>query len=264
LELDNKLPNPGITIAVLTEAKPLQSTVPAQQAVEKKQNHDAAKKWMEWSLDPRNAPDIKDPEAKKSHLLQTVLMAGNWGLSTGEIDFALAQADKATQQDPKNIDAKLLRGLVARFKKDLTTAEKQFQGAFDQSPGHFGASNQLAQVLAEGRDADKKRRGLDLATVNARQYSKNPEAIATYIWALYQLDRKQEAAGALSSILQGGNISSDTAYIAAMVLKDSNQANLAIQLLEAAGNNKEPFIHRDEAAALLIDLKKKAPTTTTP
>jgi hypothetical protein len=59
-----------------------------------------------------------------------------------------------------------------------------------------------------------------MATSNARQYSKNSEAVTTYGWALFQNDRKQDAMQVLAQVLQGGQLNADSAYYVAVVFKD--------------------------------------------
>ncbi len=62
------------------------------------------------------------------------------------------------QLEPKLLDAKILRGMVAIFQKDYATAERYFELAHLQSPRTFLASNDLALALIEQNDQAKKLR----------------------------------------------------------------------------------------------------------
>ena len=70
-------------------------------------DHKNAVIWMNAAL--QKAPDD----------LRTCIAAGRWALNTGQFEEAKKHAAKAMQIDPKSMDAKILRGLVSLFLKDL-------------------------------------------------------------------------------------------------------------------------------------------------
>ncbi|MGD0783717.1 MAG: ABC transporter permease subunit, partial [Candidatus Aminicenantales bacterium] len=114
-------------------------------------DHKNAVTWMEAAL--KKAPED----------LPTRLVAAQWALETGQLDVADTHATKAlrlaeeerkvaveataTQADARLLNAKILRGLVALFRKDFKAAEKFFEDAHLQSPGNFAAKNNLALAL---------------------------------------------------------------------------------------------------------------------
>ena len=218
-------------------------------------DHDNAKKWMEFAL--KSAP--KD--------LRTQLVAAQWSLETGQPDQAKDQATAALQIDPKSLDAKVLRGVVALFQKDWKNAEMYFESALMQSPNNFAAKNNLALALCEQSDDAKKQLAYEHAVANYKLYPKNAEALSTYGWVLYKAGNVKEAYEALRQAAAGG-ISADTGYYIAQVAADlaklaadGGQADAAKQLkeqakklLDSALQSKRPFSKRQEADALLKQL----------
>ena len=78
------------------------------------------------------------------------------------------QAAAALQIDPTSLERKILRGIVAVFQKDYTTAERYFELARLQSPRSFIAGNDLALALIEQEDKTKQLRALEYAENNVQ------------------------------------------------------------------------------------------------
>jgi tetratricopeptide (TPR) repeat protein len=201
-------------------------------------DHDQAKTWMDFAL--KSAPNS----------LSTWLEAARWSLQTGQIDQAEQQAAKAMQLDEKSLAAKVLRGVVALYKKDYRAAELYFENAHLQSPSTFVASNNLALALCEQDAQDKKTQALEYASNNARQYADRnsrwyTEAASTLGWVLYKNGRLDDADRVLSQLARSGRISEDTAYYLARVAADKGRADEAKTLLEKALKSKTPFSKPD-------------------
>jgi tetratricopeptide (TPR) repeat protein len=208
-------------------------------------DQDKAKKWMIAAINVR-------PKE-----LQTRLLATQWAWETSQLTEAKKQADVAIKLDAQSINAQYLRGLVALFQKDYTTAEEYFQNAHLLSPKDFRVSNGLALALIEQKGEEKKQRALEYAENNARQYPKASEALSTYGWVLYKLGRLDDAARVLQNAVSGGTLSADTAYYLARVLdKRGGRDKDVRQLLESALQNPAPFQNRDDAKVMLEELKK--------
>jgi Tfp pilus assembly protein PilF len=195
----------------------------------------------------------KEPESARVHQAY-----GEWLLEQGRIDEAKIHADAAARLDPKAKETDRLRGLIARHSRDYATAEKIFDGLLRDAPADFFASNQLALVLAEQKEEDKKRKAVQLAEVNARQYQKNADALATLGWVYWRNDRAEEAEKALSLAVSGGQATSDTAFYLATVLDKRGKKDDLQKLLQSAVDTTGPFIYRKEATAWLDELKKTA------
>jgi Tfp pilus assembly protein PilF len=214
------------------------------QYYEQSGDHENAKKWMVSAL--TLAP--KD--------LKTRLTAGQWSLHTGRLDDAQTQAAAALQIDPTSLPAKILRGVVAIFQKDYTTAERYFELARLQSPRNFAAGNDLALALIEQDDKPKQLRALEYAENNVRLYQRSPEAASTYGWVLYKLGRLDDAEKWLQAAISAGQVSPETAYYCARLAKDRGHDAVAKQWLEGALKSTSPFAMRPEATALMEKLKK--------
>ena len=187
--------------------------------------------------------------------LATHVAVSQWALDTAQLDLAQTEATAAAKIDPKSLDAMMLSGLIAMFRKDYPTAEHYFETAHLEAPRSFAASNNLALALAEQPEEAKKRRALDYAVTNVNE-SKNAEAAATYGWVLYKLGRLDEADKALELAASSGQISPDTAYYIARVAVDRGHEARARQFLEGALKSTARFCMRPEAKALMEQLKK--------
>jgi tetratricopeptide (TPR) repeat protein len=206
-----------------------------------------AEEWMTLAIS-------RDPENPSAQL-----GVAQWYLELNKLDDAKKHADEALRLKPDLIDAKLLRGVIARYQGDLSEAEKQFEAVHLVAPANFAASNQLALVLAEQNDGSKLRRGMELAELNARQFGTNPEVLAT-LGAIYlRAGRIDEAEQALGRVLNAGQpISGDIAYYVAQLMVKRNKAADAIRWLKMALDAKGPFANRAAAQSLYEQLEKKS------
>jgi tetratricopeptide (TPR) repeat protein len=188
----------------------------------------------------------------------------NWAIRTNQTDIALAHSDAAVKLDETSLMAKLQRGTVARLRGDSKVAERYFEMAHLQSPGAFATSNNLALVLIESKDDDKKSRAVEFAQMNVQRYPLNGnsqerfEAATTFGWVLYQLGRLNEAEQALQAAAQSGSLSPDAAYYIARIWFEKQKLEEAQKLLESALEPDVPMVHRKAATQLLDTLKKKA------
>lgn len=190
--------------------------------------------------------------------LRTRLVAAQWSLETDQLKQAEEQAEAALTLDPKSADAQFLRGVVALYSKDYQKASEYFQKVLEDSPSNFPASNNLAVALCEQPDEAAKKKALEYAEMNARQFPNQAEAFSTLGWVYYKLGRLDEAEGALRKAISGGQLSADTAYYIARVSVDRDRKDEARQLLEQAMKSSAPFQMRSEAKELLEQLTKNA------
>ncbi|MBN1395617.1 MAG: tetratricopeptide repeat protein [Pirellulales bacterium] len=221
--------------------------------------------WFARSNDQKNAAQwfVEALKAAPNNP-QVRLVAAQWAWELGKLDEAEKQADAALQLDPNYYMAKILRGIIALFRKDYKTAEMYFESATLQSPKDFAASNNLALALAEQDDEAKRRRALEYAENNVRQHPRSPDAYSTYGWVLYKLGRLDDAYASLRKSISGGQFRPETAYYLARVLADRGQDADAIKFLQAAVQSPTPFSKLDEAKTLLEQLKASQPTQNEP
>ena len=212
-----------------------------------------AQKWMTKALN--NAPDD----------LRTQLVLAQWALETGQIDMAETHAAKALTLDPKSLEAKVLRGVVALFKKDYKVAEKVLRRTPTcNRPAASRRAINLALALCEQVDSSKKpdaaklRRALEYANANYQQNSKNADAASTLGWGALQGWRPGSGrVGAPARPASTGNLSADTAYYMAQISYDRGRKDDAKILLEAVLKGTRPFSMRPEAGLLLDKLKSE-------
>ncbi|MBM4012049.1 MAG: tetratricopeptide repeat protein [Planctomycetes bacterium] len=230
---------------------PLPEVAMAQRNDEAKKR-DAAKKWI---LDAIKA-------APSDAAVQ--LFAARWYLQQGDFDAAKAAADTALKLDSKSLEAKFVRGLVARVARDYATAEKFLNEAHFQSPGNFDVSNSLALVLIESDDEEARRRALELADTNVAKYRENtPQqipAVTSLAWVFYKLGRREDAERILEQVRRSNALSSDGAFYVARILVDRGEKDLARKILDEVLANEPMFATRQDAVDLLAKLKKEAGT----
>ena len=209
---------------------------------------DTAKKLIEQAV--KSAP--QDPAV--------LLATAQWYVGQNDLPAATVNADKALKLDPKSLEAKVVRGAIARVARDYPTAEKFFNEAHVQSPGNFPASNSLALVLVETDDKESRQRALEMAEANVamhRDGSPNQaNALTTLAWIYYKLGRREDAEKILSQISQNNQLTTDGAYYVAKLLVDRGEKDRARKILEEVLTNEAMFATRADAVDLLTTLKK--------
>jgi tetratricopeptide (TPR) repeat protein len=198
----------------------------------------------------------------------------SWAMQTNQIEVAERHAEEAVKLDPTSLPAKVIRGYVARLKGDQRKAEEMFELAHLQSPSDFSTSNNLALALIEAPDDrrpakpdelhPKHSRAMQFAAMNVQRFPVNGnspfrfEAASSYGWILYKLGRTNEAGSVLQAVLQGGQLSQDSAYYVAQILFDLGRYDDAGKLLANRVESDAPFVHRADAKKLLDDIEKRA------
>jgi len=147
-----------------------------------------------------------------------------------------------------------LQGLLARYTKDYEAAVKIFEDLVRDEPGNFFPANHLALACAEL--PERRARAVQLAELNARQYPRLSDALATLGWVYFKSNRLDDAERLLKASAAGGQISSDTAYYYARVLKERGKLDEAKELLKKALESDGPFVSRADAKALFEEMSK--------
>lgn len=210
-----------------------------------------------WSFkgDTQKAEDWFEQAVQKAPKDARVHRAfGGWLLDHGRLDGARIHIEAALTLDPKSRDGLALKGLFARYQKDHATAAKIFDELLREEPGNFYASNHLALALAEM--PDQQHRAIQLAEVNARQYPRMADALATLGWIYFKAGRLEDAEKALTASASSGQISSDTAYYLARLLKAKGRVTDAKEILKKAVESEGAFVNRGNANSLLTEMEK--------
>ncbi len=190
-----------------------------------------------------------------------LLASAQWYLGQNDIESAKKQTDAALAIDEKSLDAKIVRGAIARVERDYATAEKFFSAAHTQSPLNFPASNSLALVLIESENDESRQRSLEMAEGNVALHRENSpqqvNALTTLAWVFYKLGRREDAEQILTQISQSNQLTSDGAYYVAQLLADRGESQRATTILEQVLGREPVFATRADAAELLERLKNK-------
>jgi len=216
--------------------------------------------------------DAKNRDAARKLIEQAVKLApqdvavqlasAQWYLGANDVAAATASADKALKLDPKSLDAKIVRGTIARIARDYKQAETFLNDAHVQSPGNFPASNSLALVLVENEAKESRQRALEMAEANAALHRENSPnqvgALTTLAWVYYKLGRREDAEKILTQISQSNRLTTDGAFYVARILSDRGEKDRARKILEEVLANDAMFATRADATDLLTTLKKAA------
>mgnify|MGYP006272447125 CR=1 FL=1 len=211
----------------------------------------------------------KQPEKARELVVAAVKSAGddvgvrigaaNWFLVHGDVAAARENADVALELDPKNLEARLVGGTIARVSRDFVTATRFFEEAHAQSPRNYPASDSLALVLAESSDKDDVQRALEIAETNYAMVKDNAQlqipAASTVAWVYYKLGRMADAEKILAQVAQNNALNADSAYYIARILVDKGEKDEAKRLLEQVTANEAMFANRGAAEELLGTLR---------
>jgi Tfp pilus assembly protein PilF len=192
-----------------------------------------------------------DPKSARVHHARA-----SWLLEHGRAAAARPEIEAALKLEPGSKESQRLRGLIAWHLRDLAAAEQIFEPLHREAPADAAVANWLALSLVEQDDPAKKKRGLELAEVNALQFPRSHEALATLGWSLYRAGQREQADQKLRAAVSGVRFTPDIAYFLARVMADRGQTEDARKLLESATKLPGAFAHRDDASSLLKSLTK--------
>ena len=204
----------------------------------------------------RTAALMKRAASEDAQGLSTQLTVARWALGSGDMALAQQCSDRGLKINSGSMEARLVAGLTARYKRDYARARKILEAAHLQSPSNLAAIVQLAVVLVEGNESDQ-RVALEYSTLANRMYSDmgtstGREAAVTSAWIYYRQGRQREANLVLQKALAGGGVSAESSYYAAEIIHRTNP-DIAKKLLETALKGDGVF----PARAAAEDLQKR-------
>lgn len=191
--------------------------------------------------------------------VKTLNAYAQWLLATGDVTRAEQALSAARRVAPEDLDTLVLSGVAARMAKKMKPAEDYFVAALRLSPSNAAVINQLALLLVEQPDEDKRQRAMEFARINAMLQPNSAESNITLAWVLYQIGNTRDAEVALRKGLAARNMSPDSNYLVAKILSDQNRPDVAKQFLAASLENSAGGLSvlRAEAEALQKQLGGK-------
>lgn len=178
-------------------------------------------------------------------------------IRSGDLGKASQVLKAARSAAPGSFNVWLLTGVAARMSGSPDAAERAFQQALTLQPGSRDAYDQLAQVLAEQEDQQKRNLAVQYAATNSKIHPDNTDVKVTLAWTLYRVERNREAQSALRNALESGGarLGADARVLVAKLLIAGNDKENARRLLSSAlTENKGIFVQRAEAEKLLASL----------
>ncbi len=213
--------------------------------------------------DPKKATEWFDKAVKQEANNGKVHVAyADFLLQQDNLEKAKLHSEQAMRLDPKNIEVQRMQGMIARCNRDYVTAVRIFQEMLATSPADQVASNQLALILADMSDDASKKRALQLAEVNARQYQNDLNTIATYGYCLYRNGNIEQAKQLLRKAIINNQVTPDMAYYLALPLSEAKETREeAARMLKQALESPAFFFFKKEAKALSEKLDKEIKDT---
>jgi Flp pilus assembly protein TadD len=184
----------------------------------------------------------------------TRLFLGTSQWQKGNFAEAKRHAQAAAAADANSAAVQFLVGVLAHYEGDLKTAEDKLEAAFKAAPADLQIRDQLAKVLIQNSNPEKRNRALAIAQQSAQIGQNNRDLLATLGWILYNSGQTNNALQVLQVVTQGP-IGGDSAYFVSRVLVDKKQEEDARKLLTDSLENKSLFVHRRDAEKLLKQLK---------
>ncbi len=193
---------------------------------------------------------------------QDRLAIAQWAIRNGLEHTARRHAEAVLQEDGRLLEAQLLIALLARVEQDHDRAESLLEEAHLRAPGNFAVTNHLALTLIEREEADKRRRAWEFARLNAQAHDdlRQPaarQAAVTLAWVLFRLGRQSEALQKLQQAIDAGSLQGESLYLAARMIHDRGQRELAAKILQPLLRTPVVFPHRTEAEQLLASLQQE-------
>jgi len=158
-------------------------------------------------------------------------------VAKGKTDQAIATAQQALSDNPRDANLYVLLGKLYESKSDWQHAEEADQSALKIDPQHPLASNNLARLMVQtGGNLDV---ALSLAQTARRGLPGSPVVADTLAWINYQKGAYQSAIGLLQEALKlqeknNAPDNPDIHYHLGMAYAKSGQTALARQQLERA------------------------------
>lgn len=172
--------------------------------------------------------------------------------SQGDRKRAVELFDKAAELEPDQNDFRFAAAQISREEGDIEAAEQRLRDLVKRAPGHVGARNNLAWMLAEkGEDLD-----LALALAQeARRLDPSSDVLDTLGWVRFKRGETSAAVVALEQAVEAGPDAS-MRYRLGVALSKAGDDDRAREMLQAA-IEAGSFPEVDEARRELARLEQR-------
>lgn len=176
-----------------------------------------------------------------------------WLLLQDRSEDALKYIAKIAQPTLNDRNIRFLHALSYRFAGDYSLAESILEDLLTKNPSDLEVADQLALVLIESADEDKRARARRLADDNLKSNQTVEAIVATAGW----IRLKQGALAEADQLAARGPISPQSAYYVGKLLEKSGKTEDAKSVYKIAIESVGLFPQRKEVAASLgISLSK--------
>jgi predicted Zn-dependent protease len=186
----------------------------------------------------------------------------NWAILHGEMGALKANLDAAEALKPNSVEVGVMTARLRHLEGDLGAAEDAINAVVLKNPNSFPATNELARILANSDDEDKRRLALQYARRNYASLGKSKtqagvDALITYAWALFKNKRGVDAEVILRSVPSGSEISAQDTYYSGCIYLERGQKAAAFSALNAALANESLFPERGACRDLVVEMTDK-------
>ena len=182
-------------------------------------------------------------------------------------DESAKHSAKAAQLGMDSADLQMVRGYAMRQLRRYKEAEEFFRAALKSKPNDAAAMNQLALVLIEQKDPQKKEEALELARAMMEERANSANAQATLGWVMYRSGMVSEAEDAFREAMQKPGIGPEGLYLAGRAFSDQgneSDASKAAQLLATRISSPGIYVLRPLARQWLASQVEASDTVAIP
>jgi tetratricopeptide (TPR) repeat protein len=172
---------------------------------------------------------------------------------SGRYDQALAKADEVLRNDPRNVGAYMLSGMIQEQKGEPAKAEVAYGKALEINPRFARAANNLAYLVGE-RGTDMER-ALQLAQLAKEIEPDEPHISDTLGWILYKRGVYQSAATLLKASAAKLSDNPVVQYHLGMAAAKAGDSETARVALTLAVKSPQEFAGKKDAQRTLAELR---------
>ncbi|MCL2459039.1 MAG: tetratricopeptide repeat protein [Desulfobulbus sp.] len=186
-----------------------------------------------------------EPDNPQSYAMSAMILSRQ-----GKTDQAIAELKDLVAKRPKSLGAHMGLGSLYEQSGKIDLAKESYAKALEIKPDFAPAANNLAWLIAEGKDPDLGE-ALRLAMIAKQQQPDDVHIIDTLGWVHYKRGSFGLARNEFMQAVQKQDNMPVIRYHLALALYGEGKKQEAIKELEKALSQNQPFKEKDEAEATL-------------